>query len=189
MCLPPELEQKELYNGSISLFNLKNISNINEKTTVTIISTTSTIKILETVYKVEYEKINKTIDITKLQSIKLQNLKPKKCNNAGCSDGYFKCKADALDILNINHTYSFNERMSTGVLDFLYPKEYTDECVPVRYDNFTEYIQMHKVNWYIDVDNENITLHKWSQPNKTVTLNRSQYYQQQNEEWIILRKV
>ena len=183
ICLPPEI-MEELETSE--LFSAKPIKNITETPTI---STTTTLKLIESTRMIIYETINKSMDISGQQEITLKNLKPKYCNTATCSTGFFMCKENVLDILNIKNLYKFSERASSGAYGIINKVNEEQEWIPVKMDNFTKFIKLKRSIWYMDVNSENITINKWKEPEKFISLNRSQYYQQHNEEWIILRKV
>jgi len=93
--------------------------------------------------------INFSLDMSNIQEKKLKNLKPKSCNNIGCSDGYFKCKYDIFDVFGWTIP-KFSERASSGAADLYYNqhKNYS-ECLPMSYDGFGKFLKLDKNKWFL----------------------------------------
>ena len=89
-----------------------------------------------------YVNITHVLNITESQKKQILNLKPKKCFNIGCSEGYIKCKYDFFDIMGYPHP-KFSEKPSSG-----FNQVDNRSYLPVENDGFGEYIKITD-DWYI----------------------------------------
>jgi len=144
-----------------------------------IVNETVCTKIIETnVSKIKYipQIINITMDISENQKKQIINLKPKKCFNIGCSEGYIKLKYDVFDILGYEHP-KFSEKPSGGG----FFENLNNHSLLVETDGFGEYIKLNSSLWYIMYDsyqriNTSIIL-----DNKTLQNNLTLMYMELNK--------
>jgi hypothetical protein len=83
------------------------------------------------------------MNVTDKQQKKILNLRPKNCENIGCSFGYILGKYDCMDILNLPHP-KFSERPSIG-----YDKPENISYLPMKHDGFGYYLELPSENWHI----------------------------------------
>lgn len=101
----------------------------------------------EVVEKIKYLPEFFTIvkNLTRSQDNQIKNLRPLRCNNIGCSEGYIQCKYDVFDILGYEHP-RFSEKPSTGFDPFFDKIEY----VPIKRDEYDrQYVYLNSSDWFI----------------------------------------
>jgi len=113
---------------------------------------------LPTVYRnvIRYIDMNLTRNISAIQEFNLKNMRPDNCGSSACSDGYFKCKYEALNFLDIDNPFKFNQRTARET----YNRDYPDIWLPVRWDNWTYLIELNKSMWYLEANKEKWIIRK-----------------------------
>lgn len=103
------------------------------------------------------EKIIEKLNISERQHFEIKNMKPDKCFNIGCSDGFHKCKEEVLDILEWVKP-RFSERPSTGYDPLFNRKQNLSTATFVLEDRvYGQYITFDPYYWRLSY-NINVTL-------------------------------
>lgn len=150
-----------------SLIGVRNeTTTLQSSTTITLTPTTTNIinnapvttlrQIAEVITQIKYEYVNKTIDLTAVQRNRLLNMKVN-CNTASCSDGAWRMKLQALEILNLP-TPKFAEKESSGVMEILRSDNNSRICLEPEFDSFFNPILVFNTTYWKIISNSKETI-------------------------------
>lgn len=194
---------------------LRDAKNLATSTTVT--TTMTTIKVKKTITttstqvtlttckatQVKFLYTNLSRDISEYQNRAIKNLIPRNCFSACCSNGYFKCKYEVMDILQFPLP-KFKESWSTGY--YTQPDKDNEDkiCLRINENNLSDFIEVVGEEWRVYEDDDSIFLERSYRSNLTkhlslplykgkttehVKLSSDKWFISSNETRIIIRKI
>lgn len=136
LCQPP---------GGESLEEFINLARASEEKRIIPTTTTTLETEVITLHRIRYNIMNIPVNLT---AEALNNIKNMRFggNSAAQSHGFYKCKTQVMEWFDIK-TPQFSEAIS--VLPDWYNAR-NDSCIPIKNDNWTEYIDFNMSIWYVD---------------------------------------
>lgn len=144
ICFPSAAEREELRKTTTTTTSTS--TTIGSFYYLTTTSTVQPQQHIQTINIYKYQYINETLDLTSIQENYLMNMIPTKCFSPPCSQGFFECKANTLNILNLKKS-EFSERKQTNIMELLRDIQTDKTCFPIKNDGFGEYLELNANTW------------------------------------------
>ena len=104
------------------------------------------------------ETVELKLNVSEIQKDYIMNLKADNCYSSACSDGFFKCKNDVLDILDWKKS-RYRETAKTGIMELVKGSKVNDSiaCFNVEHKVYGDYVTFKNDYWRL-VNEYNETL-------------------------------